>query len=110
MQQERYGAQTVILRNQRVIGGRFALESIEDGDMAIMDDLNRNRPFQNDADFGRDEADAGTKRRRDKEAAKAAHKEKLDDKLDKALEESFPGSDPISITQPPQSAYDKPKH
>jgi hypothetical protein len=47
------------------------------------------------------------KRRRD--AAKAAEKEALDDKLDLALEESFPGSDPISIIQPPQSPYEKSK-
>jgi hypothetical protein len=74
--------------------------------MATMDDLNKRRSFPEDAGFEQDDA---PKDRRDKEAAKAAHKEKLDDKLDKALEESFPGSDPISIVQPPQSTYDKPK-
>ena len=72
-----------------------------------MDDLNRRRSFPEDAGFEQDDTDATAKGRRDKEAAKAAHKEKLDDKLDKALEESFPGSDPISIVQPPQSTYDK---
>ena len=71
-----------------------------------MDDLNRNSPVRPDADYERNKADA--KRRR--EAAQTANKEKLDDKLDKALEESFPGSDPISIVQPPQSSYDRPKH
>ena len=30
-----------------------------------------------------------------------AHRSKLDDALDKGLEESFPGSDPVSVTQPP---------
>ena len=54
-----------------------------------------------------DDTDPVVKRRR--EAAKAAEKEELDDKLDLALEESFPGSDPISIIQPPQSPYEKPK-
>jgi hypothetical protein len=54
-----------------------------------------------------DESDPVVRRRR--EAAKAAEKEVLDDKLDIALEESFPGSDPISIIQPPQSPYEKTK-
>jgi hypothetical protein len=76
--------------------------------MATMDNLSRHRSFESDADL--EQEDAGAKRRREKEAAKAAHKERLDDKLDQALEESFPGSDPISIVQPPQSPYDKPKH
>ena len=52
-----------------------------------------------------DETDPAVKRRH--EAAKAAQKEELDEKLDLALEESFPGSDPISIIQPPQSPYEK---
>jgi hypothetical protein len=33
--------------------------------------------------------------------------EKLDNALDKGLEESFPGSDPVSITQPAASIHDK---
>jgi hypothetical protein len=36
-------------------------------------------------------------------------KEALDDKLDQGLEDTFPGSDPVSITQPPPSARDKRK-
>jgi hypothetical protein len=71
-----------------------------------MDDLNKRRSFAEDADLEQGDA---PKDRRDEEAAKAAHKDKLDDKLDKALEDSFPGSDPISIVQPPQSTYDKSK-
>jgi hypothetical protein len=31
----------------------------------------------------------------------------VDRKLDEALEESFPGSDPVSISQPKSSRYDK---
>jgi hypothetical protein len=31
----------------------------------------------------------------------------LDDKLEQGLEESFPGSDSVSITQPPASQHDK---
>jgi hypothetical protein len=42
---------------------------------------------------------------------KAARTEKrkktLDDKLEQGLEETFPGSDPVSITQPPATARDK---
>ncbi|MBN9042646.1 MAG: hypothetical protein BGP05_13270 [Rhizobiales bacterium 62-47] len=34
-------------------------------------------------------------------------KEKLDKALDKGLEESFPGSDPVNVTQPPPSREDK---
>jgi hypothetical protein len=33
-------------------------------------------------------------------------KDKLDRELDQALEESFPGSDPVSITQPAPSKPD----
>ncbi len=33
----------------------------------------------------------------------------LDDKLEQGLEESFPGSDPVAITQPPPSSRDKRK-
>jgi hypothetical protein len=35
-----------------------------------------------------------------KKVEPATEKRDLDQKLDKALEESFPGSDPVSITQP----------
>jgi hypothetical protein len=49
-----------------------------------------------------DRADRDHKRCED-----AKRQEKLDDALDKALEESFPGSDPVSVTQPPQSVHDK---
>jgi hypothetical protein len=33
--------------------------------------------------------------------------EKLDDALERGLEESFPASDPVSVVQPPPSARDK---
>ena len=35
-----------------------------------------------------------------------AEKKKLDKELNKALEESFPGSDPVSLTQPAPSKPD----
>lgn len=34
-------------------------------------------------------------------------KEKLDKALDEGLEDSFPGSDPVNVTQPPPSRQDK---
>jgi hypothetical protein len=54
-----------------------------------------------DDDF-EDEADI--RRRRE---ADASHKKKLDEALELGLEDSFPGSDPVSVTQPPPSPYDK---
>ena len=35
-----------------------------------------------------------------------AEKRKLDDALDEGLEETFPGSDPVNVTQPPPSKAD----
>lgn len=43
------------------------------------------------------------KRREDGER----HNERLDDALERGLEESFPASDPVSVVQPPPSARDK---
>jgi hypothetical protein len=65
-------------------------------------DQSRHRayPPQND-DF---EDEAEIKRRREQDAS---HKKKLEDALDRGLEDSFPGSDPVSVTQPPPSPYDK---
>ena len=41
-----------------------------------------------------------------KPAAKS-EKRKLDEALDRGLEESFPASDPVNLTQPPPSKPDK---
>jgi hypothetical protein len=38
--------------------------------------------------------------------ADAEHRKTLDQTLDEGLEETFPGSDPVSITQPAPSACD----
>jgi len=46
------------------------------------------------------------RRRERMEKRKAA----LDDELDRGLEDTFPGSDPVAVTQPPHSARDKYKH
>jgi hypothetical protein len=39
--------------------------------------------------------------------AEAEERRRLERKLEEGLEETFPGSDPVSITQPPQSPADK---
>jgi hypothetical protein len=41
------------------------------------------------------------------ESKDTTRKEKLDDALNEGLEESFPGSDPVSVTQPAPSKPDK---
>jgi hypothetical protein len=55
----------------------------------------------NDDDF-MDEADGRRRREQD-----ASRKRMLDETLDRGLEDTFPGSDPVSVTQPPPSPYDK---
>jgi hypothetical protein len=40
-------------------------------------------------------------------AANERKDERLDDALERGLEDSFPGSDPVSVVQPPPSARDK---
>lgn len=49
-----------------------------------------------------DEADSKHRREQD-----ASHKKKLDEALERGLEDTFPGSDPVSVTQPFPSPYDK---
>jgi hypothetical protein len=70
----------------------------------MMDECNTNRSLQPDrADFERDMKDRSDKRRERNEK----HKQALDDSLDRGLEDTFPGSDPVAVTQPPPSAYDR---
>src|SRR5438105_3163493 len=52
------------------------------------------------------EHERGAKERRE---AEAAQKRKLEKSLEKGLEDSFPASDPINVTQPPPSRGDKAK-
>ena len=66
-----------------------------------MDHYRHRASLPHDDDF-EDEADI--RRRREQEAS---HKKMLEDALDVGLEDSFPGSDPVSVTQPPSSPYDK---
>ena len=70
----------------------------------MMDEWNKNRsPRLSPAEFAPEADDNGAKRReRD-----AARKQKLDEQLEKGLEDTFPGSDPVAVTQPPHSSYDK---
>src|SRR5579863_4487481 len=44
--------------------------------------------------------------RPDPKAAKGADKRRLDEALEEGLEETFPGSDPVNVTQPPPSKAD----
>lgn len=66
-----------------------------------MDDWNKDQSLQSDR-AERDEQRRAGKRERDERKKKA-----LDDRLEKGLEESFPGSDPVAVTQPPHSPHDK---
>src|SRR5271166_785136 len=52
-------------------------------------------------DTGRAEQEAKRRQREEKQAREARIQAELDEALDLGLEESFPGSDPISIVQPP---------
>ncbi len=45
--------------------------------------------------------------RPDSETGKAAEKRHLDDALEEGLEETFPGSDPVNVTQPAPSKQDQ---
>jgi hypothetical protein len=43
----------------------------------------------------------------DPKGAKSAEKRRLDDALAEGLEETFPGSDPVNVTQPAPSKADQ---
>jgi hypothetical protein len=43
---------------------------------------------------------------RDAESAKNTEKRRLDEALEEGLEETFPGSDPVNVTQPAPSKGD----
>src|SRR5215211_3932505 len=54
------------------------------------------------------EAEMEEKRRQEaKEEQKAEQRRKAERSLDKGLEDTFPASDPVSVTQPPASVNDK---
>ena len=52
------------------------------------------------------EHELGEKARTEREEER---KRKLEKSLERGLEDSFPGSDPINVTQPPPTAGDKKK-
>ncbi|MGC1352300.1 MAG: hypothetical protein WA858_21385 [Xanthobacteraceae bacterium] len=69
----------------------------------MMHERNRSRSLpRNGADFEGDDEDRAARRDRESQRKKA-----FDDSLEKGLEETFPGSDPVAVTQPPHSPHDK---
>jgi hypothetical protein len=69
----------------------------------MMDEWNKNQsPRLSPADLPPEADDSAKRRERD-----AKRKQKLDEQLEKGLEDSFPGSDPVAVTQPPHSSYDR---
>ncbi len=48
-----------------------------------------------------------TRPRQDAKSSAAAEKHRLDEALEEGLEETFPGSDPVNVTQPPPSRGDR---
>jgi len=69
----------------------------------MMDQWNRSRsPRRDVAGFEPDDEDRAARRDRESRRKKA-----FDDSLEKGLEETFPGSDPVAVTQPPHSPHDK---
>jgi hypothetical protein len=72
-------------------------------DQAMMDEWNSHRSLKpGHGDVEDDKDQAGRRRKREER-----RKEELDERLDRGLEDTFPGSDPVAITQPPHSARDK---
>ncbi len=53
------------------------------------------------------EIHSGGKDGKDRQHKADRTREKLDEALERGLEESFPGSDPVAVTQPPSSPRDK---
>jgi hypothetical protein len=51
--------------------------------------------------------DAKTNAARDENRPKDDTQRRLDRALEKGLEDSFPGSDPVNVTQPPPSRQDQ---
>ncbi len=70
----------------------------------MMDKSNTTRSQPSDRDSEQDTKEAGEDRGRTERC-----KQKLDENLDRGLEDTFPGSDPVAVTQPPPSAHDKRK-
>jgi hypothetical protein len=69
----------------------------------MMAEFNKNRSPQ--PDHGTAEGHAARDAKSREESAKC--KAKLDEALERGLEDTFPASDPVSVTQPPSSRFDK---
>ncbi len=52
------------------------------------------------------QADNG-RRGAERRQREAERRKSLEDALDRGLQDTFPGSDPVAVTQPPPSACDK---
>jgi hypothetical protein len=57
--------------------------------------------------FRRDEEFDDWTDERDRKRRETERRKTLDEALDCGLEDTFPGSDPVAVTQPPPSAWDK---
>ncbi|HYW59745.1 MAG TPA: hypothetical protein VE909_04400 [Xanthobacteraceae bacterium] len=53
------------------------------------------------------DTDAGSKVARERELDAKVNKKEQDRALDLALEETFPGSDPVNVIQPPKSPLER---
>ncbi len=73
----------------------------------IMDEWDKNRSPQPDAGGFQHGGKDRDGKRRGQEGSQEERRERLDDALERGLEDTFPGSDPVSVTQPPGSVYDK---
>ena len=66
-------------------------------------------PHRPDSPSPRGERAENQRRGEDRKERQAKRKKAMDDALDRGLQDSFPGSDPVAVTQPPPSARDKHK-
>jgi hypothetical protein len=73
----------------------------------MMEEWNKNRSLRPDHGESARHSEDESAKRREREARAAKRKERLDEQLDQGLEDTFPGSDPVAVTQPPHSARDK---
>jgi hypothetical protein len=76
-----------------------------------MDQWNKQRSHQvayaGFEETGRGQQETKRREKERKQAKDAKLHAELDEALELGLEESFPASDPVSVTQPPSSVYDK---
>jgi hypothetical protein len=66
-------------------------------------------PHRPDSQSPRSEQAESQRQGDERKQRQAKRKKAMDDALDCGLEDSFPGSDPVAVTQPPPSARDKHK-